>query len=290
MAQARTRGSALTVVTVSSLRAIIGLRSGDLAAAQGDAQTAIELAPDLLGAEFAGLAVAAAVLAGLDRDETPDSLRRLIDGAGVRYDTEFMPNAPLRYASGVLRAAADNHEAAIEELRSCAFEHPAHGGENPAMFPRRSAAALSLAELARHSEAQTLAAGEVQRAQSFGAARAIGIALRVQALVGAQAQRSTGLAAARSQMGRNILEARDLLVRSRQVLDRVEHEVRERELALHTNGREIPDGDANVCTARLGSHPLHHCWRKVDDVNPNAAFRKRQSEPAATDSQLERGA
>jgi hypothetical protein len=58
------------------------------------------------------------VLAGLDRDETPDSLRRRIDRAGVSYDTEFMPNAPLRYASGVLRAAAGNHETAIEELRS----------------------------------------------------------------------------------------------------------------------------------------------------------------------------
>ena len=196
LAQARARGAALTVVTVSSLRAIIELRGGDLIGSQADAQTAIDLAPELLGAEFVGLAVAAAVLAGLDRDEAPESLRRLIDGAGVRYDTEFMPNAPLRYASGVLRAAAGNHEAAIEELRSCAFEHPAHGGENPAMFPWRSVAALSLAELGRRSEAQTLAADEVQRAQAFGAPRAIGIALRAQALVGPQSQRSEGLAAA----------------------------------------------------------------------------------------------
>jgi len=196
LARARARGAALTVVTVSSLRAIIELRGGDLITCQADAQTAIDLAPELLGAEFAGLAVAAAVLAGLDRDEAPESLRRLIDGAGVRYDTEFMPNAPLRYASGVLRAAAGNHEAAIEELRSCAFDHPAHGGENPAMFPWRSAAALSLAELGRRGEARALAADEVQRAQSFGAPRAIGIALRAQALVGPQAQRPQGLAAA----------------------------------------------------------------------------------------------
>jgi DNA-binding CsgD family transcriptional regulator len=196
LAEARARGSALTVVTVSSLRANIGMRSGDLIAAEADAQTAIELAPDLLGAEFAGLGVAAAVLAGLDRDETPDSLRRLIDGAGIRYDTEFMPNAVLRYASGVLRAAAGNREAAIEELRGCAFDHPAFGGENPAMFPWRSAAALSLAELGRHDEAQVLADDEVRRAQSFGAPRAIGIALRAQALVGPPAQRSAGLAAA----------------------------------------------------------------------------------------------
>jgi DNA-binding CsgD family transcriptional regulator len=196
LADARARGSALTVVTVSSLRANIELRRGNLIASQADAQTAIELAPDLLGAEFAGLGVAAAVLTGLERDETPDSLRRLIDGAGIRYDTEFMPNATLRYASGVLRAAAGNHAAAIEELRGCAFDHPAYGGGNPAMFPWRSSAALSLVEVGRRSEAQALTADEVQRAQSFGAPRAIGIALRAQALVGAPRQRSAGLAAA----------------------------------------------------------------------------------------------
>ena len=50
------------------------MRRGDLAAAQADAQAAIELAPDLLGARFLVLAVSAAVLAGLERDETPDSL------------------------------------------------------------------------------------------------------------------------------------------------------------------------------------------------------------------------
>jgi DNA-binding CsgD family transcriptional regulator len=196
LARARERGAALTVVTISSLRARIALRRGDLAAAQADAQAAIELAPDLLGAEFLVLAVSVAVLAGLDRDETPDSLRGLIDRTGVRYDTEFLPSAVLRFASGVLRAAAGNHEAAIEELRGCALDHPMFGGENPAVLAWRSAAALSLAELGRHDEARTLAADEVRRARSFGAPRAIGIALRAQALVGPPAERPKRLAEA----------------------------------------------------------------------------------------------
>jgi ATP/maltotriose-dependent transcriptional regulator MalT len=187
LTQARARGAALTVVTISGQRARIELRRGNLAAAQADAQAAIELAPDLLGAEFLVLAVSSAVLAGLERDETPDSLRRLVDHAGVRYDTEFLPSSQLRYACGVLRAAAGNHEAAIEELRSC--DNPMFGGENPAMLPWRSAAALSLAELDRHDEARSLAADEVRRARSFGASRAIGIALRAQALVGTPAER-----------------------------------------------------------------------------------------------------
>jgi DNA-binding CsgD family transcriptional regulator len=157
---------------------------------------AIELAPELLGARFLVFAVSAAVLAGLERDETPDALRGLIERSGVRYDTEFTSSSQLRYASGVLRAAAGNHEAAIEELRGCAVDDPAFGGENPAMLPWRSAAALSLAELGRHSEARRLAADEVRRAQRFGAPRAIGVALRAQALVGPQAERSKRLGAA----------------------------------------------------------------------------------------------
>ena len=196
LVHARERGSALTVATISAFRACVVVRNGDLAAAQADAQAAIELAPDLLGAEFVVLAVSAAVLAGLDRDETPDSLRQLIARTGIRYDTEFLPSSQLRYASGVLRAAAGNHEAAIEELRGCALGHPTFGGENPAMLAWRSAAALSLAELGHHDEARNLAADEVHRAESFGAPRAIGIALRAHALVGPAAERAKGLEAA----------------------------------------------------------------------------------------------
>ena len=62
--------------------------------------------------------------------------------------------------------------------------------------PWRSAAALSLAELGRHDEARSLAADEVRRARSFGAPRAIGIALRAHALVGPAAERPKRLAEA----------------------------------------------------------------------------------------------
>jgi DNA-binding CsgD family transcriptional regulator len=196
LGRAGERGAAVTVVATSALRAFIGLRRGALAGAAVDAQLAMELAPELLGAEFLVTAVSTAVLAGLERDETPDALRGLIDRTGVRFDPEFTPSAQLLHASGVLRAAAGNHEAAIEELRSCALDHPVLGGENPAVSPWRSAAALSLAQLGRDEEARALAADEVRRAESFGAPRAIGIALRAQALVGPPADRPDGLAAA----------------------------------------------------------------------------------------------
>ena len=189
LSQARERGAALTVVTMSAFRAHIGVRRGDLAAAQADAQAAIELAPELLGARFLALALSATVVAGLERDDTPDSLRGLIERTGVRNDTEFPSSSQLRYASGALRAAAGDHQAAVQELQACPGDHPAFGGENPAILPWRSAAALSLAELGRSDEARDLAADEVRRARSFGAPSAIGIALRALALVGPSAER-----------------------------------------------------------------------------------------------------
>ena len=193
----RRHGEALTVALMSGLRGSIDYLRGDLIAAEADAQTALELAPDLLGSEFVlFLAVPPAVAAGIERDEPPDALRRLIDRTGALEDTEFLASAQVRYASGVLRAATGNHERALEEFRNCALGHPTFGGENPAVVAWRSAAALSLAELGRHEEARALAADEVDRARSFGAPRAIGVALRAQALVGSPRERTDRLAEA----------------------------------------------------------------------------------------------
>lgn len=98
LSQARPLGAAASVATILALRAFILTRRGDLLAAQADAQASMEMAPDLLGVESVVLAVSAAVITGLERDETPESLRRLIDQAGIRYATEFSPGSQLRDA------------------------------------------------------------------------------------------------------------------------------------------------------------------------------------------------
>jgi DNA-binding CsgD family transcriptional regulator len=273
LTHARERGAALTVVTISGLRADIGLRRGDLVAAQEDTQAAIELAPDLLGAEFLVLAVAAAVLAGLERDETPDSLRRLIDSTGVRYDTEFLPSCRLHYASGVLRAAAGNHEAAVEELRGCGLAHPTFGGENPAALPWRSAAALSLAELGRRDEARTLAADELRRAQSFGAPPAIGIALRAHALVGPPAERPKRLAEALS-----VLEPSPARLEHARVL--LDLGATYRAAGQRTAARE-PLLEALALTARCGARTLE---RRARAELAAIGVRPRRTERAGAES------
>ena len=58
-------------------------------------------------------------------------------------DPEFTPSTWLLYASGLLHAAAGNHEAAIEELRGCALDHPIYGGENPAFHQQQVVAKIS---------------------------------------------------------------------------------------------------------------------------------------------------
>ncbi|HEX6459664.1 MAG TPA: AAA family ATPase [Thermoleophilaceae bacterium] len=197
LAEAQQRGAALTVSSVLAHRAFIEVRRGDLTAAEVHAHAAIELASDLAGSEFVlALAVPSAVLAGLDRGETPESLRRLFDRAGVRLDTELIAGSELRYASGVLRAAAGNHESAVEELRDWGLANATFGGGNPAVSPWRSTAALSLAKLGRHKDACDLADDELSRARAFGASRAIGIALRTCALVGRSDDREALLKAA----------------------------------------------------------------------------------------------
>ena len=201
LSRARGRGAPVTVVMLLSMRAFMNWRRGDVTSAQADAYDAIELSRDLLGTEFVVLAVAAAVLCGLEREESPESLRRLIDRVGARYDTEFSPSTQLRQASAAVRAAAGNHEVAVDELRSCALDHPAMGVKNPAVLAWRSAAALSLAELGRIEEARSLAAEELRRARAFGAGRAIGVALRAYALVGPASDRVETLAAAVEALG-----------------------------------------------------------------------------------------
>jgi DNA-binding CsgD family transcriptional regulator len=196
LAEARKRGAALTVATVLAHRAFIDLRSGDLSGAEADAHAAIDLATDLVGSDFVvAVAVPVAVLARLDRGATIESLRRLVDDTHVR-DSSFIAHPLARHASGVLRAAAGRHEAAVDELRSCARDDPISGGENPAFVPWRSSAALSLAELGDRDEARALVDDELSRAVSFGAPHAIGVALRARALVGPPAERHDVLAAA----------------------------------------------------------------------------------------------
>jgi DNA-binding CsgD family transcriptional regulator len=219
------------------------------------------------------MAVSAAVLAGLDRDETPSSLWQLIASAGVSYDAEFTSSSQLRYAQGVLEAAAGHHEAAIKELCGCGYDDPAFGGENPAMLPWRSAAALSLAELGHRDEARSLAADELRRAESFGAPRAIGVALRAQALVGPRAEQLSGLTRALAVLEPSVAR----LEHARVLLDLG---ATLRAAGQRTAARE-PLLDALALAARCGARALE---RRARDELAAIGIRRRTTEHAGAGS------
>ena len=97
-------------------------------------------------------------------------------------------------------------------------------------------------------------------------------------------------AAARLQVRGDVLEAGDLLVLRRQVHDRVEDEVRERERPVDPGRGEVADRDADRLAAGLGSQSFDHRGREVDAVHANAALRQRQRDAPGADPELERGA
>lgn len=71
----------------------------------------------------------------------------------------------------------------LQTWLACGSRFAAHGGQNPAVLPWRSGAALALYRLGRGEEAQELAAQEIILARRWGAPTALGRALRVAGLI-----------------------------------------------------------------------------------------------------------
>ena len=101
--------------------------------------------------------------------------------------------APLRLGAAARRGRQPRRRRS-RSCAACELDHPALGGENPAVLAWRSAAALSLAELGRHDEARALAADELRRARVVRrAARDRHRAARRRRSSGPAAERADGL-------------------------------------------------------------------------------------------------
>jgi tetratricopeptide (TPR) repeat protein len=84
--------------------------------------------------------------------------------------------ARLRLAQGLLQAAIDDARAGHELLTDWAIT-------DPAGTHCRSTAALALARIGRHDEAQQMIAGKLSAARRFGAHTTVGISLRTAGLI-----------------------------------------------------------------------------------------------------------
>jgi DNA-binding CsgD family transcriptional regulator len=184
--ESRRRGSVLGYAFASLFRADLMYRRGDVFEAEADCRGVYAfclenewpmgrpvIAYHLLESltERAELKEAATVLGALG-----------LTGPAADQDGLYTSNL-LLFARGRLSSAGGQHEAAIADLVECGERENRWGEWNPALIPWRSEAALAWRALGRMEEARALAEEEVQLARRFGAPRALGMALRAQALV-----------------------------------------------------------------------------------------------------------
>jgi DNA-binding CsgD family transcriptional regulator len=176
------RGSILTAVLLAPFRSDIAYRRGDIPDAVAYAREALAMATDhgmVADVCYAlGFLIRALVEEG-KLSAASQALGQLPIGGNISGQLHFHW---LLYARGVLMSAKGDHAGALGEYLACGQRQLASGCLNPAVIPWRSGAALASAALRQQDRARQLATEELEAARSFGAPRAIGIALRIAGL------------------------------------------------------------------------------------------------------------
>jgi DNA-binding CsgD family transcriptional regulator len=183
IAAARERGSALAFAIASCFRSQAHYRSGDVRRSEADARASVEVA----AVEGWGLGIPAAraflVYALVDRGDVVTGWRVLAEAELGDDIPELVMFDPLLDARGRLRIASGDLEAGVADMLACGERQERWGAHNPSVIPWRSMAAEALLRLDRGGEARLLAEEEVELARRAGTPRALGMALRVAALV-----------------------------------------------------------------------------------------------------------
>jgi DNA-binding CsgD family transcriptional regulator len=194
LAAARAISSALAVAINSTMRAACCYRAGRLLEAESDAAAALELAPEAHGLRtLLPAAVAYAVMAGIERGRPLEELEALAAEPSLVGAEQMLPYPQLSCARGALSLAGERWEQALDHFDDCSRRDPGFGASNPSIVPWREGAALAHLRLGERATARELAADAVERAQRFGAPRALGFALRAAALVEDGPARIAGL-------------------------------------------------------------------------------------------------
>jgi DNA-binding CsgD family transcriptional regulator len=180
LADARSRGDALDFAMASGFRSHAALRAGDVAVAEADGRSALNLALDLgvglLVPMFAAYLVEALVEAG-----QLDEADAVVHATGLDGELPFDIFSALfiHLAIGRLLLARGRSQAAVERLMLCTSVEERWGSITPAVVPWRSWAAIAMGPGARAAE---LAAEDLRRARATCTGRSIGIALHAAAM------------------------------------------------------------------------------------------------------------
>jgi DNA-binding CsgD family transcriptional regulator len=184
--RARERGAVFDAGCALTFRGELFVHTGDLASAEVDARTLLEISCAYgwpLGEGFAAATLGEVLI---ERGELDEAARLLAGGprAGPAVTVAHLyPNVWVLLARGRLRLAQGRIEEAIEELRECGRRALAIDHVNPAVVAWRSQLARALAEVGQTAESRRQAAEELELARAFGGRRALGIALGAAARV-----------------------------------------------------------------------------------------------------------
>jgi DNA-binding CsgD family transcriptional regulator len=180
LADASTRGSAWGFCAASMMRGLLNIFAGDVAACEADVRQALAI-PGFppFAAPAVGFVLALALIERGDLDGADAALAQA--GCGPELPP-IVHMEPIIFARGRARAARGNDTGALADLLDYGARCARVGAHNP-WFPWRAEAATAYARLGDRQRAQELAAEQLRMARAWGAASAIGVALRAQGLV-----------------------------------------------------------------------------------------------------------
>ena len=179
--ECRAAGAGGNLATALTYRAWLALQRGDLRGAEVDARTGVEAAdlplPLLYRLIASGILVSALVERG-----APDDAARVMAAVESWAEMPAMGPATLRLARARLRMAQGRTEEALADYLAVGEVAARSGVRSPRILPWRSEAAVAQLVLGDGAAALGLAEEDLGLARSFGARRALGIALRAAGL------------------------------------------------------------------------------------------------------------
>jgi DNA-binding CsgD family transcriptional regulator len=182
VADAQASANAMVLPAVLAQRAWLALRRGDLTAAEADARALLEApgppAPPILRNRAVSVLVDVLVERG-DLDEAERTLDPVAADLAGRAVTAHV----LRHSRGRVRFAQRRFVEALGDFRAAGEITIGGLAPSPCYLPWRSDAALTVLALGEPDAARRLSDEEVELARSFGAPRALGVALRAAGLV-----------------------------------------------------------------------------------------------------------
>jgi DNA-binding CsgD family transcriptional regulator/tetratricopeptide (TPR) repeat protein len=182
IAQARATGDSSRLAVGLATHGWLAFRRGDLCTAEGDARTALAAiklpAPPMYRVMNGGLLIKALV----DQGEL-DAAEETLAPMDAETDTGSVIAGEVRFARARLRIAQGRFAEGLEDFLAVGTLLTRATVTCPSYLPWRSEAALAQLALGDHESAERLATEELELARTFGAPRALGLALRAVGVV-----------------------------------------------------------------------------------------------------------